>query len=81
MLKMLQTQLVQSTDQKNTSEKMTETKFTFQNMSLLNNLNIDTAQKSKMVWNETFNLQIRLVQLKDKEKAKHNIQNENVRTY
>ena len=81
MLKMLQTQLVQSTDQKNTSEKMTETKFTFQNMSLLNNLNIDTAQKSKMVWNETFNLQIRLVQLKDKEKAKHNSQNENVRTY
>ena len=49
MLKMLQTQLVQSTDQKNTSEKMTETKFTFQNMPLLNNLNIDTAQKSKIV--------------------------------
>ena len=46
-------------------------------MPLLNNLQYQTAQKYKMVWNKMYSMQTRLVQFKDQKKAKnlHNSKN------
>ena len=50
-----------------------ELKFIFQNMPSQKTSNINTAQKSKMVRIEMYNLQTKLVQFKDQKKAQNKL--------